>query len=84
MTRCTAAPAWRAASALEASLRSGDGHRCKDGRVLTLPLKYAQVINLGYGHDLQPLPIKMTPMEFFLHWHTLAILRDGWLWDELA
>jgi DNA-binding transcriptional LysR family regulator len=54
--------------------------------LLTLPLKYAQVINLGYGHDLLPLPIKMAPMEFFLHWHT-STTRDSagrWLRDELA
>jgi DNA-binding transcriptional LysR family regulator len=54
--------------------------------LLTLPLKYAQVINLGYGHDLLPLPIKMAPMEFFLHWHT-STTRDPagrWLRDELA
>ena len=54
--------------------------------LLTLPLKYAHVINAGYGHDLLPLPIKMAPMEFFLHWHT-STTRDAagrWLRDELA
>jgi len=45
--------------------------------LLTLPLRYAQVINLGYGHDLLPLPIKMAPMEFFGTPQRLAILQDG-------
>jgi DNA-binding transcriptional LysR family regulator len=58
----------------------------KTDMLLTLPLKYAHVINAGYGHDLLPLPIKMAPMEFFLHWHTSTTRDAGvrWLRDELA
>jgi DNA-binding transcriptional LysR family regulator len=54
--------------------------------LLTLPLKYAEVINLAYEHDLLPLPIKIAPMEFFLHWH-VSTTRDPaaiWLRDELV
>jgi DNA-binding transcriptional LysR family regulator len=49
--------------------------------VLTMPERYAGVLNLGFGNRVLPLPIDTPTLDLYLYWHE-AVDKDpanGWL-----
>lgn len=46
----------------------------------TMPARYATVVNLPYGNQIVPLPLKDTRLELYLYWHRNTDADPAGLW----